>query len=387
MPARSFPQRQPFRRTVTILALLILALAAAWAAAGTARAGVAKGITITPTAAEAQDQAYLASMAREIGVSLGSRWVRLPVSWAELEPQRGVYSEQALVTLDRLVAAFRARKVRVLLTLASTPDWAQERTWWTRPPAGYGDGPQPFYPVSSSALPAFSDFAEKLARRCAGTVHAVEVWNEPNLWMFLYPQRTSSDPLYGVHAYLRVLKAFHSGASRVRTSMRVVGGTTGPVGLNDTYRTSPQRFARELKRAGASRYFDVYSHHPYTPGGSVYPAPNQPPNDKSTTVTLFNLRTLLRLFPSKPFYLSEYAYSTAPSTLFGLSVSEARQARYLEQAFAVAAQYRQVRMLNWYLLRDQRPFDGRPVSGVYTGLRRLDGSKKPAWYAFRHTRN
>ena len=47
-----------------------------------------------------------------------------------------------------------------------------------------------------------------------------------------------------------------------------------PSGLDDIYRTSPQRFARFLQRAHAGRYFDVYSHHPYTPGGSIYAAPD-----------------------------------------------------------------------------------------------------------------
>jgi hypothetical protein len=273
-----------------------------------------------------------------------------------------------------------------MLTLSATPGWATDRSWWSHPPPGYAEGPQSFYPVSTQALPAFADLAEYLGRRYAGRVQAVEVWNEPNLWMFLYPQRTATDPHYGAHAYMRMLKAFHRGLSRVPTGMRVVAGTTGPVGLNDVYRTSPQRFARALKRAHAARYFDVYSHHPYTPGGSIHQAPDQPPNDPTTTVTLFNLRTLLRLFPSKPFYLSEYGYSTRPNFLFGFSVSEREQSRYLKAAFGVAKRHRQVKMLSWYLLQDSAPYDDRQETGVYTGLRRLNGSRKPAWYAFRHIR-
>jgi hypothetical protein len=366
------------------VAFAVLALVAWGAAAPAARAGVAKCIALVPSQSEALDPALVRSLTREIGGSLGSRWVRLQAPWAELEPERGVYSTPALASLDALVTGFRASGVRVMLTVSSTPSWASDRTWWTRPPRGYAEGHQPFYPVSAQALPAFSDLAERLARRYAGKVQAIEVWNEPNLWMFLYPQRTASDPLYGVHTYLHMLKAFHKGVARVRTSMRVVAGATGPVGLNDVYRTSPQRFARALKRAGAARYFDAYSHHPYTPGGTIYQAPDQPPNDPTTTVTLYNLRTLLRVFPSRPFYLSEYGYSTRSNLLFGLSVSEARQARYLKDAFAVARRYPQVKMLGWYLLRDAPPSGDDERTGVYTGLRRLNGTKKPAWYAFRH---
>ena len=180
-----------------------------------------------------------------------------------------------------------------------------------------------------------------------------------------------------------MLKAFHAGVQRARTGVRVIAGATAPVGLNDIYRTSPQRFARFLQRNHAGRYFDVYSHHPYTPGGSLYPAPGQPPNDPSTTVTLGNLRTLLRLFPRKPFYLTEYGYATRPCVaLGGFAVSEAEQARYLRQAYRVAASYRQVKLVVWFLLRDQAP-PGDPETGVYSGLRRANGERKPSWYSFR----
>ena len=69
--------------------------------------------------------------------------------------------------------------------------------------------------------------------------------------------------------------------------------------------------------------------------------------------------------------------------MFGLTVSERVQARYLKAAYAQAGRYRQVKLLVWYLLRDWRPEAGPADGGVYTGLRRPDGTRKPAWYAFR----
>ena len=373
------------RRAATLTAFALVALFAAGAVAPAASAGVAKGIAVVPSQSEMLDPVFVRSLTREIGGSLGSDWVR-PAGDLGRSGARTGRLLGAGVRLPRRARRLVPGRRSARACSPSRPPRPGPRT----APGGRARraatrrGHQPFYPASAQALPAFSDFAEHLARRYAGKVRAVEVWNEPNLWMFLYPQRTASDPLYGVHAYLRMLKAFHKGVARVHTGMRVVAGTTGPVGLNDVYRTSPQRFARALKSAGAARYFDAYSHHPYTPGGTIYQAPDQPPNDPGTTVTLYNLRTLLRLFPSKPFYLSEYAYSTRPNLLFGISVSEARQARYLKDAYAVAGRYPQVKMLAWYLLRDQRPSAAAAETGVYTGLRRLDGSKKPAWYAFRH---
>ena len=151
-----------------------------------------------------------------------------------------------------------------------------------------------------------------------------------------------------------MLKAFHAGVHRGDPKVLVVAGATAPVGLNDRYRTSPQRFARFLKANGAAAYFDVYSHHPYTPGGTIQSAPDGMPNDPSTTVTLRNLPTLLRLFPTKPFYLTEYAYNTRYSLQFGLTVTPVQQATYLRRAYAYVQRFPQVKMLVWYLVRRHR---------------------------------
>jgi hypothetical protein len=322
-------------------------------------------------------------MVREIDRSLKASWVRLIVDWSRLEPTRGAYATAELARLDARVDELHTAGVKVILTTCYLPGWATDSYWWSHPPAGYAHGPQVFYPIRDGALRDYRDLAEFLARRYRGQAQALECWNEPNLWPYIYPQRTAADPNFAARVYLRMLKAFHAGVALSRTGMRVVAGATAPVGLDDIYRTSPQRFARFLQRARAGRYFDVYSHHPYTPGGSIYAAPSQPPNDPSHTVTLYNLRTLLRLFPGKPFYLTEYGYNTRPNLSFGLYVDEAVQARYLAAAYRYAARYPQVKLLVWFLVRDVRPGSGAANLGLYTGLRRPDGSRKPAWYAYR----
>jgi hypothetical protein len=374
---------------VTILLGVTLAAVASLANAGVApapaQAGVAKGIVDAALEAQPAGSAATPGMIREVDRGLGASWVRMTVNWAVLEPGRGRYSEYELQRLDALVSDLHAAGVKVILTTAAAPTWAQDSSLWEHPPAGVAKGPQSFYAIRSGALKDFGRLGEFLARHFKGRAQALECWNEPNLWPFLYPQRTAADPYFAARTYLRMLKAFHAGVDRARTGVRVIAGATAPVGLNDVYRTSPQRFARFLQRARAGRYFDVYSHHPYTPGGSVNRAPGQPPNDPSTTVTLYNLGTLIRLFPRKPFYITEYGYATRPSlALGGFAVSETDQARYLRQAYRVAARYRQVKLMVWFLLRDQAPqSQGEPGTGVYSGLRRTNGERKPAWYSFR----
>jgi hypothetical protein len=358
-------------------------LAAGALAPAPAEAGVAKGIVHAELERQPPGSTATPGMIREIDRGLGARWIRLVVSWAALEPEKGAYAPAQLERLDALVSGLHAAGVKIILTPCYAPPWAQDSSLWKRPPAGHAGGPQSFYAVRRGALDEYGELGEFLARRYKRRVQALECWNEPNLWRYIYPQRVAGDAYYGARVYLRMLRAFHAGVHRARTGVRVVAGATAPVGLNDVYRTSPQRFARFLQRSGAARHFDVYSHHPYTPGGSLYRAPGQPPNDPSTTVTLSNLRTLLKVFKKKPFYITEYGYNTKPTQAFGgLAVTEAEQARYLKQAYRVAASYPQVKLLVWFLLKDAEAKGGEG-KGVYSGLRRLNGQRKPAWYAFK----
>ena len=333
-----------------------------------------------------ESAAARAALIKEIGPRLGARWVRLTVGWQTLEPERGAYAPAEVQRLDDLVDGLHARGLKVILTTCSLPAWASDQYWWAHPPTGFPEGYQPFYPINDGALIDFSRLGEFLATHFRGRVQALECWNEPNLWPYLYPQRTRSDEYFAARVYLRMLKTFHAGVTRAGTGVRVVAGATAPVGLNDSLRTSPQRFARFLKRHHAERYFDVYSHHPYTPGGSFLHRPDQSPNDPTTTVTLYNLGTLLRLFPGKPFYLTEYGYGTRYSQGLGLTVTRAQQAAYLRRAYSFVRRYKQVKLLMWYLLYDWRP-SGQPAElGWYTGLREAGGGRKPAWYAFRDVR-
>ena len=364
--------------------VLALALFSAFATfARPASAGsVAKGITdplLWSSTPERQ-----ANLIREIGPRLHARWVRIQFAWSDLEPQQGAYSDAEVERLDGVVDALAAAKIKVILSVSGMPSWAGDRSWWGVQPPGQSDGPQSYTPIASSHLEDFARLGEWIASHFRGRVSAIECWNEPNLWSYIYPQRTAADPYFAPRVYLSMLKAFHAGVRRAGTGVQIVAGATAPVGLNDRLRTSPQRFARFLSRHHAGRWFDVYSHHPYTPGGSVFAAPDRPPNDMTTTVTLYNLRTLLHLFPRKPFYLTEYGYSTQYSIVAARWVSPRQQAAYLKLAYSYVRRYRQVKLLVWFLLYDIAPSSGQPSDmGVYSGLRTAGGKRKPAWYAFR----
>ena len=347
------------------------------------QASVAKGMCDIRIQDTAADPTQLLDAIDELDAELGAGWVRLAVSWRDLEPTPGVYSEAQLANLDYLTGELSARGIQLLATICYTPRWASDQSFWDSPPGGHATGYQSFYPIDDAALDDFGRTAEFLAARYAGRIAAYEVWNEPNLWPYLYPQRTDDDRWFAAHTYLKMLKAWSAGIRRGDPNALVVAGGTAPLGRDDVCRTSPQSFARYLRSQGAAEYFDAYSHHPYTPGGTTNKAPDRPPNDTKTTVTLYNLRTLLDVFPGKPFYLTEYGYNTSASRDFGgMTVTKVQQAAWLRKAYLYAGRYSQVKALFWYLVQDAKPSGLPSDHGVYTGLREADGARKLSWFAF-----
>jgi len=370
-------------RTATMLLLLLVLAAGALTFATAAHAAVGHGLCVSEIDSVVADPSVKAGVIEEVAEDLRAGWVRLTVPWPALEPAQGTYSATHLANLDYAVDELHKRGVKLVVTFCYVPRWASDPSYWKSPPGGMPAGYSVCYPIRDDALADLRATAQMLAARYAGRVTAYECWNEPNLWGYLYPQRTANDEHFAARTYLKYLRAFSAGVRAGDPDALVVAGATAPYGPNDRYRTSPQKFATFLSEHGAAEHFDVYSHHPYTVGGTVHIAPDGVPNSPSRTVTLYNLDVLLRLFPGKPFYLTEYGYNTSPSRDFGgFSVTKVQQADFLRRAYASAARYKRVEALFWFLLGDIHPQGAPADAGVYTGLREVDGDRKLSWFAF-----
>ena len=324
------------------------------------------------------------AVVRELHESLGADVVRINLEWTAAEPRRGVYDADYLDRAAAAVSDIQARGMRAIVLVYKTPRWASDRDLWAHPVQGDAAGVyHAYYPPSVDALDDFRAFAQHLSTMLQGNVLGYSCWVEPNLWTYLYPQRTTSDPAFAAHRYTRMLAAFSQGVRTGDPAAQVIAGETSPTGNNTRLRSSPQRFARQMMLAGAAEHFDVYAHHPYPAAGNRNITPEAFPRDPSETVWLANLGTLLSIVPDKPFYLTEFAYPTAPSLLFGISVSPTQQAAYLKAAFRVAARYDRVKLLLWFPRKDSASAAayGDPW-GLFSGLRTLSGLRKRAYYAF-----
>lgn len=377
--------------TLLLTAVFVLLL---FSAIASPRAHAAVGKGIVDHRLEYHGGIGLASvpdLAAEMGpTALGARWTRVFVYWDQLQPDApwlvggNVWDETYLHELETVVSALRAQGMQVILTGSDPPAWARDtkyKKYWSHNPTTAvvraGD---------ARVLRAFQDFAAFVAGHFAPAPYEVrhfEVWNEPNLR--LLPQVVGGK-IIGPEVYRKMLVAFSRGAHAANRSAVVIAGATSRMGSNGTSAgsTSPQWFARYLKRKGATRWFNAYSHHPYSTRMSN-PSPSAKPRRPDISVTLGNLPVLLKLFPRTPFYLTEYCYSTDKRDAFVISVSQTLQARYMRQAYALCGTraYRQVKVLLWFLVRDWQADPSDPDSiGVYTGVIDENDRRKPSWWAF-----
>ncbi len=161
--------------------------------------------------------------------TLGVQWVRVFLTWPDLEPQRGVFAANWLAKYERLFAALPAG-TKVIIDVVEAPKWETGSS----------------NPHAAPANPAdYAAFLGTLAGRWAGRVSAYEIWNEEDSasWWAGGP-----DPV----AYTQLLQDTYPVVKVADPNATVVlGGLTG----ND------YPFLEGVYRAGGKGYFDAVGVH------------------------------------------------------------------------------------------------------------------------------
>jgi hypothetical protein len=342
----------------------------------------------------------------------GARFVRISVRWRSVAPA-GTTRPDAFDArnpadpryrwgdLDRVVGATVAHGLTPLLFVYTAPDWAQSGQR-QRPSDG------PVHPSPSE----LADFAAAVATRYGGNagfprVRYLQIWNEPNLSVYLTPQSEGGRAV-SPDWYRSMVNAFTRAVHAVHPDNVVVAGGLAPFGgnLNDPSgaptpnqdRIRPLEFMRAMLCMSAGpnprptcnerTEFDVWAHHPYTYGGPTHSAFH--PDDVSLG-DLGEMRKLLEAAQAAGhiqsrqkvgYWVTEFSYDSQPADPKGLA--PALHARWISEAL-----YRMwsngVSLVTWFLLRDQ-PFPQEMFqSGLY--LRGPSGiasdKPKPALKAFR----
>jgi hypothetical protein len=326
--------------------------------------------------------------------SSGARSARLTAHWSAIAPS--IRPDGFVATdptspgyrwdgLDAVVEAAVAAGVTPILDVSSTPQWA-----YARQPKGVNGG--------TPRASALGQFAHALARHYDGTadlpaVHVFEVWNEPDLSLFLDPVSPS--------AYRGMVNAVADAVHTVDPANLVVAGGLDPFGhpkgkKQKWYSMAPLAFMRSFlclskgshphATCSAKVHFDVWSHHPYTFGGPFGRAKH--PDDVELG-DLSRMRALLqagvrlhRVVSAHPvkFWVTEFGWATNPPRRHAASLGLASRwtAESLYQMWRSG-----VSLVTWFDLQDRRspsPYQ----SGLYFHSSSLANARpKPVRTAFR----
>jgi hypothetical protein len=327
-------------------------------------------------------------------VALGSQVVRLDAGWpASRRPQDPTNPSDPAYNFSSLDAGVRdatARGLSPLLSFTGAPAWAE------------GPG-RPASASPASWLPqaaAVGAYGEALAKRYDGSfpdplypgaflprVRSFQLWNEPNLSMYLSPQwqrvKGKWVAVAPVH-YRAMLNAFYAGVKAGEPSATVVTAGTAPFGdFGHGQRMMPLLFWRYVLAAPVS--FDVIAHQPYSFGAPAAPALNA---DDISIADIGKLTKLVRGAERRGtalpqihhmIWVTETGYNTKPPNPGGVPV--ATDARWVEQTLYLLWS-QGVSLVTWYLIRDRPP---APTYGdsSETGMYYLSGDAKLAALAFR----
>jgi hypothetical protein len=288
----------------------------------------------------------------------GSTAVRLWLDWRATAPTKPSNpgdpndSAYAWSAVDRDVASARARGLRVLFTFYEAPKWAERGATGRQ---GSND-PDPVQ---------FGLFARAAALRYQGQVFDWEIWNEPNLDYFFWPQWDSAGGSLAPSLYRALVNSAASAIHGVNPGNRVVAGATAPFG-HEGRSHAPLDFMRKVlclsprnqPTCSARTELDAWSTHPYTDGGPTTAAYS---GDNVSLGGLSNMRRVLRaaeragnIVSSRPaaFWVTEFSWDTKGPDERG--VPHRLHARWTSEAL-----YRMwnsgVTLVTWWLLRD-RPF-------------------------------
>lgn len=302
--------------------------------------------------------ANLSSMA-----SLGVGTLRQPLLWHQIETSPGVVS---FAGYDALVGKVSAHGIKMLGVLFGPPPWRTKT-------AKKGTCP----PTSNSE---FAAYAEAVARRYGsnGTywsenpgvpknpITAWQIWNEPNLGIYWCGKPNAKQ-------YIALVKAARAGIKRADSKAEIV-----TAGIPQSKLGIPLlKYLDQMYRAGGRAAFDTLALHPYS---------KTVPELKRRITDVRKIMNKRRDRSAK-IWVTELAWSdVGPGSRF--RVGKVGQANRITGAFKLIGQLRKKMKLRgaiYVYWRDLPPYPPNYTDfwGLHTGLIRLDGSFKPAFYAFK----
>jgi hypothetical protein len=355
-------------------------LAAAALAAGAALPAMGMGAAIG-----LQDDRMAASQPQDIPGRIalvkatGTQVLRIDLFWATAAPTRPANASDHLdpayswAWADAALCGTIKAGIQPIVTTWNAPGWAtggklgvKGVVWNSKAPTNPQD-----YADFMSALATRYNGVTQIPGQGTCNVKFYEIWNEPNLQIYLYPQysgkKVASSPKYVQMANLAVpaIKAANPRAVPIT-------GVTGPKGKSDQSGRGTLDWVKDLKKYGL-KAGSQYSQH-------IYPA--VPPLKKTTIFpawdTLDEVVAEVNKLPggkSKKIYITEASYTTAKTPYRKVAFTLAQQATYMKDIFKVPfVKSPRVPVVIWFQYVDNVNWPG--------GITFDAGGQKPSYRSF-----
>ena len=301
----------------------------------------------------------------------GISWIRADFDWGLLEPSRGRYDWS---WSDNLMAATSRDGIDVLAIIDYSAPWASSD------PSGGGDI---HYPPSDPA--DFARFSAAVAQRygtggdfwrqnpgiTARPLTAMEIWNEPFGHWFWKPEPDLT-------AYLGLVRATIAAVDRVQPNMRILIAGDALEYRNDGQVPWLERLLEEDPEIPS--LIDAWAIHPYPdpPGLPAWYSPKDPRYGVRGAVEE-TIRISEAAQTGLPIWITEVGWCTAGGACG--DVDEQQQTEYLLDVLASAVTMWDSTVEKVFVYSfDRSTGIAGDREGNY-GLRRSDGSAKPAWEA------
>jgi polysaccharide biosynthesis protein PslG len=176
----------------------------------------------------------------------GFHWQKSLFEWREIE---GVAKGQFdWSDADRVVRASHAAGLKIIGRLDFEPMWARKDQAHNGPPDNYQD---------------YWDFVSAFVSRyrngsAIGRVHAIEIWNEPNL-----EREWGNKPINAASAadYVRLLSGAYKAAHAADPDILVLTAGLSPNGVTDGHSADDLEYLKWMYAAGLHGNFDVLGAH------------------------------------------------------------------------------------------------------------------------------
>jgi len=326
---------------------------------------VACSLTASPAAA--------ARTPLRVGIEDDPVFVRLPSSYGGLGPSRSVPGTLGYERAHALGARILRIAVRWSIVQPARSEHREDWSYYDRAVDGASgagfevqmvlSGPAPAFATGNGRVGVyrpraadFGRFVEAAVRRYHRQVATYSVWNEPNWWSSLKPNRDAAA------IYRRLYEVGYAAIKRLDPSARVLIGELAPMGYPEAA-IPPLRFLRELTCATTGRQpaarcrglvADGFALHPYTlRWRPTFPGKG---GDDVTTGSLQRIVGVLHRLaelgslttPSGAapgLYLTEYGWHARYPP-----IDEVKRAAYATAGFGLASHQPQVQEIVWYQL-------------------------------------